>query len=112
MSPFYKFNDLVFVSGQIGMDSQTGTIPADFEQQTRNTLQNVAARLNEAGLEKENAIKLTVYLTDMSQFAQMNQIYQEFFGDHKPARTTIGAAQLLTYPDAPKLLIEIDAIAG
>jgi 2-iminobutanoate/2-iminopropanoate deaminase len=112
LSPFYESNGLIFISGQIGADPKTKIIPEDFESQAKNTFANIQLRLEEAGLRIESIAKTSVYLTDLSLFAKMNDMYSEFFGDHKPARTTIGVAGLPQFPGDPNVFIEIDAIAS
>lgn len=112
LSLYYEYGNLVFISGHVGSDPETKVIPEGFEEQAENTFKNIQARLDEAGLTKENVIKTTVYLTDLSLFAQMNEMYAEFFGEHKPARTTIGVVGLPQFPGDPDVFIEIDAIAG
>lgn len=112
LSPFYESDNLVFISGQVGHDIETKTIPEDFESQAKNTFKNILLRLEEANINKKDVVKTSVYLTDLALFDQMNQMYAEFFGDHKPARTTIGVAGLPQFPGDPTVYIEIDAIAA
>jgi 2-iminobutanoate/2-iminopropanoate deaminase len=102
---------MIFISGQVGSDSETKIIPEDFESQAKNTLQNLSRVLKTTGLTKRNVIKTTVFMTDLSLFTRMNEIYADFFGDHLPARTTIGVAALPEFPGDPHVLIEIEAVA-
>jgi 2-iminobutanoate/2-iminopropanoate deaminase len=67
--------------------------------------------LESAGLDIKSVVKTTVYMTDLSLFGLMNELYAELFGDHKLARTTIGVAALPEFPEDPKVFIEIDAVA-
>lgn len=98
---------LVFVSGQIPLDPATGEIVAGgIEAQTRRVLQNLAAILEAAGSSIRRAVRTTVYLSSMADYAVMNQVYAEFFEAPYPVRTTIQAAAL------PRdVLVEIDMIA-
>jgi len=99
-------NNLLFVSGQIPFVPETMNVVGDtIESQTKQSLENVLAIVQAAGFEKEHIVKCTVYLKDMNQFNQMNQVYATFFGDHKPARAAVEVARL------PRdVLVEIDAI--
>jgi 2-iminobutanoate/2-iminopropanoate deaminase len=98
---------LIFVSGQIALDPATGTvIEGDIGAQTRQVLKNLGAILDAAGSGLDKVIKTTVFLTNLDHFPQCNQVYGEYLGDVKPARSTVQVARL------PKeALVEIDAIA-
>ena len=98
--------EFVFVSGQIPVNPENGEIPEGISAQTKQALCNVNAILNEAGLSLKNACKVTVYLSDMAEFAEMNACYAEFFEEPYPARAAIAAAAL---PKGVK--VEIDVIA-
>jgi 2-iminobutanoate/2-iminopropanoate deaminase len=100
-------HDLIFTSGQAGLSPQTGElVSGGIEAETRQTIENLAAILKAAGSSLEKVIKTTVYLKSMTDFAAMNAVYAEYFGEESPARTTIQAAAL------PKnAMVEIDAIA-
>jgi 2-iminobutanoate/2-iminopropanoate deaminase len=96
---------LVFVSGQLPMDL-SGAVPDGIEAQTRQSLANVVAVLKAAGAGPESVVKTTVFLKDMNDFATMNGIYAETFGQSLPARSTIEVARL------PRdVLVEIECIA-
>ena len=99
--------DWVFASGQIPIDPATGElIGGDVATQTHRVMQNLAAVLREAGSSLGDVVKTTVYLSDMGNFAEMNAVYAEHFGDHRPARAMVQAAGL------PKAVdVEIDVIA-
>ena len=99
--------EFVFVSGQLPINPENGEIPAGIAAQTRQALKNADAILKEAGLGIENACKVTVYLSDISEFAEMNECYGEFFKEPYPARAAIQTAAL---PKGAK--IEIDIIAS
>ncbi len=111
LSPYYEYGNLVFISGQIGLIQGSTALGETFTQQMIDTLANLSLRLSEASLEKENVVKVTVYLKNTNDFDEMNRLYAEFFGSHKPARTTLGVS-LANLKDGPEMLVEIDAIAG
>ena len=102
-----KTEGMVFTSGQLPIDPATGAFPEGIEAQTRQSLQNVKAILAEAGVGMDRIIKTTVFLSDMNNFAAMNGVYAEFFGEGGcPARSAVEVARL------PKdALVEIEAIA-
>lgn len=87
--------DQVFTAGQVGIDPATGKlVGGGVEEQTRRALHNLQAVLAAAGTSLENAIKVTVFLTDMGAFPLMNRVYAEFFPKDPPARTCVGVAGL------------------
>ena len=98
---------MVFVAGQVGVD-QHGHPVGDFgiAAQTRQTLANVAAVLREAGLGLKDVVSTTVYVTDFADYKLFDQVWQECFGNHKPARATVKADLV-----HPSLLVEVQAIA-
>ena len=102
-----KANGLVFTSGQISLDPATGElVSGSFEDQVHRVFRNLEAVLREAGSSFDRVVKATVYVSDLANFQALNTIYAQYFGDHKPARTTIQAAAL------PKgSAVEIDLIA-
>jgi 2-iminobutanoate/2-iminopropanoate deaminase len=99
---------LVFCSGQIGLDPNTGElVSGGIEAQTEQVLSNLAAVLKEAKMGPENVVRTTVYLADFGDFGKMNEVYARHFAKDPPARTTIQAAAL------PKgAMVEIDVIAA
>ena len=102
-----KANGFVFTSGQIALEPATGNlIEGDFNAQARRVFENLKAVLTEAHSDFSRVVKATVYLTDLADFQSLNSIYSEYFGEHKPARTTVGVSQL---PRGSK--VEIDLIA-
>ncbi len=111
LSPFYRAGELVFISGQVGSDIETKVIPEDFESQALNVFRNLEQVLASAEVDKSQIVKTTVFLTDMSFYSKMNELYVEFFGDHKPARSAIGVAALPKFPGDPRVFIEIEAVA-
>lgn len=102
-----KSGNLVFCSGQIPIDPATGEFVSDqVTEQTRQVLKNLSAVLEAAGTSLNNVVKTTVFLLDMNEFAQVNEVYAEFFSENKPARATVQAARL---PRDTR--VEIDCIA-
>ncbi len=100
-------NDFLFISGQIPIDPATGKfVSEDIEEQTKQVFKNLGAILYEAGLGYENIVKATVYLTDMNDFASMNEVYASFFTKDFPVRA---AFQVVELPMGAK--VEIEAIA-
>ena len=98
--------EIVFTSGQIPVDPATGNIPADVKEQARQSLQNVKAILETAGSGMEKVVKTTVFISDMAQFAAINEVYATFFTEPYPARSCVEVARL------PKdVMVEIEAIA-
>ncbi len=98
--------NMLFASGQLGLNPETGTLPEGIEAQTRQCLANVAAILEEAGFVKEEIVKTTVFIDNMDDFGTVNGIYAGFFGDSKPARSCVEVAKL------PKGgLVEIEFVA-
>jgi len=102
-----KVGDLIFCSGQLGINPATGEfVEGDVQAQTRQALTNARAIMNEAGLDLNNVIKTTVFLSDMANFAAMNEIYAEFFSEPYPARSAVAVKTL------PKnALVEVECIA-
>lgn len=97
----------LFTSGQVGLDPATGElVPGGFEAQARRVFENLGAVLTAAGCGFGDVVKATVYLADMADFATLNGIYAEAFGDHRPARSTVQAAAL---PKGAR--VEIDLVA-
>lgn len=102
-----KTNGMVFCSGQIPIDVTTGEfVSSDVAEQTEQVLKNLSAVLEAAGSDLNKVVKTTVFLADMNDFAQMNEVYARYFNENKPARATVQAARL---PRDAK--IEIDCIA-
>jgi len=99
---------LLFVSGQIALDPETGElVPGDIEAQTDQVLRNLLAVLKAAKMGPENVVKATIYLTDLSEFSRMNVAYERHFGKEPPARSTVQVAAL---PRGAR--IEVDVIAA
>ena len=104
-----KINGFLFTSGQIALDPATGKlIEGDISAQTRRVLENLKAVLEAGGGSLDQVVKATVYLTDLSNFSKMNEIYAEYLGHVKPARSTVGVA---TLPLGASVEIDLVAIA-
>jgi reactive intermediate/imine deaminase len=105
-----RVDDLLFVSGQIGNLPGTLTLAeGGIQGQTRQTLENMKAILERYGSSLDNVVKCTVYLTDMTEWPAMNEVYVQYFPDHKPARAAAGASALAL---GAKVEIECIAVAG
>lgn len=103
-----EVNGFVNASGQLPIDPATGAFPeGGVKEQTRQSLLNVKAILEEAGLALSNVVKTTVYLADMGDFAAMNEVYSQFFAQPFPARSAIAVKAL------PKgALVEVEVVAA
>jgi 2-iminobutanoate/2-iminopropanoate deaminase len=100
--------DLVFVSGQIPLDSTTGKLVAgDIAAQTRQSLENLKAILEAAGLTFADVVKTTIFLTSMGDFAAVNEVYKSYVAEPYPARSTVAVAAL---PMGAKVEIEMVAV--
>ncbi len=101
-----EVNGMLFLSGQLPIDASTGLMADGIEAQANQSLQNVKHILEEAGLTMANVVKTTVFLADMSLFADMNKVYATFFEGEYPARSAVAVKAL------PKdALVEIECIA-
>jgi 2-iminobutanoate/2-iminopropanoate deaminase len=102
-----KVGNVVYASGQIALDPATGNlVEGDFTAQARRVFENLKAVLHDAGTDFGRVAKATVYLADLANFPTLNSIYAEYFGEHKPARSTVGVAAL------PRgAAVEIDLVA-
>lgn len=99
-------NGMLFTSGQIALTPEGDMLESDIKKQTRQVLTNLSNVLNEGGSSLNRVIKTSIFLADMSDFGIVNEIYAEFFGEHKPARSTVAVKTL------PKnALVEIECIA-
>ena len=103
-----QFGNLLFISVQIPLDPKTGElVTVDIESETKLVMENLKAILTEAGMDFSNAIKTSIFLMDMGQFARVNEIYGNYFSENPPARETVQVAGL------PKgVHVEISMIAG
>jgi 2-iminobutanoate/2-iminopropanoate deaminase len=103
-----KFNGhIIFTSGQVAIDPATGNLAGNtVKEQTRRVIENLKNILEASGSDLSKVIKTTVYLKNIGDFPEMNEVYNEYFGESKPARSTIEAARF------PKdSLLEMDAVA-
>lgn len=101
-----KFGNLLFTSGQIPLDASGKPVEGGIKEQAHQVFRNLQAVLEEAGSSLGRVVKATVFLKDMTTFAELNEIYAAYFGDHKPARSTVEVARL------PRdVLVEIELIA-
>jgi 2-iminobutanoate/2-iminopropanoate deaminase len=98
--------DLVFCSGQLGLDAATGQLVEGVEAQAERALRNLGAVLDAAGFGYADVVKTTIFIVDMADFAAVNEVYGRFFPDPPPARSTVAVAAL---PRGGK--IEIEAVA-
>ena len=102
-----KANGFVYTAGQIPIDPKTGSfVEGGIKEQTRKALENLKAVLEVAGSSLDQVIKATVFLKNIADFAAMNEVYAEYLGNSKPARSTVAVAEL------PRgALVEIDLVA-
>ena len=106
-SQVVRKGNIVTTAGLIATNSEGKVVgEGDIQAQARQTLQNLTAALEAAGASVKDVVKTTVYLSDMANYRGMNEVYNEYFGEHRPARSTVGAALVL-----PSLLFEIEAVA-
>lgn len=103
-----QVGNLIYTSGQLPIDPATGAFPeGGIKEQTRQSLLNVQAILNEAGADMSHVVKTTVFMADMNDFADMNAVYAEFFTEPYPARSAVAVKTL------PKnALVEIEVVAA
>lgn len=102
-----KAGGFIYVSGQLPIDVKTGEMPREIKEQTRQSLENVKAILEEAGATMDDVLKSTVYLADMELFGPMNEVYGEFFSEgNYPARAAFAVKEL-----PKKALVEIEVVA-
>jgi len=107
-SPSVSFGNLIFTSGQLPiLNPVTKEVPESIEEQTLITLQKIETLLKEKGLNRTHILKTTAFITDGNDWARVNQVYVDFFGHHKPARSIIPISSLHY-----GVKIEIEAIAG
>ncbi|HPJ22691.1 MAG TPA: RidA family protein [Clostridia bacterium] len=100
-----KAGNMLFLSGQLPIDASAGTMPEGITEQTRQSLRNAASIIESTGAGLSNVVKTTVFLSDINNFASMNEVYKEFFTEAFPARSAVEVARL------PKdALVEIEMI--
>ena len=98
--------DLIFTSGQIPLTHEGILIEGDFKAESIQVINNIKAVLNHSGSDLSDIVKITVYLTDLSLFPKLNEVFQDFFKENSPARSAIGVSAL-----PMKARIEMEAIA-
>lgn len=102
--------NLLFCSGQIPLDPSTGEVTGvDAGQQAVRVMENISAVLAAGGVDFHDVVKATVFLVDMGDFAAVNEVYGRYFGDHKPARSTVAVKEL---PRGVRVEIEVIACVG
>jgi 2-iminobutanoate/2-iminopropanoate deaminase len=100
-------NGVFYFSGQIGLDAKSGEMPAGFDAQLENVLKNIDGLLSSEGLNRENIIKTTIFMTDLAQFGKVNEAYTKFFTAPYPARSTVQVSAL------PRgAVVEIEVVAA
>lgn len=115
IGPYVQGIDLgkmIFTSGQIPVNPQNGEIPESVADQARMSLENVKAIVTAAGLDVGSIVKMTVFITDLNDFATINQVYQQFFDDHQATYPTRSCVQVARLPKDVKLEIEAIAVRG
>lgn len=103
-------NGFVFCSGQVPIDAATGEVfTGEIAEQTKRSMENVRAVLTEAGLDFSNVIKTTIFLTDMNDFAAVNEVYSTYFNEQPPARSCVAVK---TLPKNVNVEVEVIAFKG
>ena len=102
-----KVMSMVFTSGQLPINRETGMVPTSIEEQTKQSIENVISVLKENNMDLSNVIKSTVYLSDIDNFKAMNEIYSIYFQEPYPARSAFEVAKLPL-----NVLVEIEVIAA
>jgi 2-iminobutanoate/2-iminopropanoate deaminase len=110
-TPIIQAGDFYFVAGQVGVDPDTKKAGKSVEEQTSQALANLATVLDSAGLDMQDVVKTTVYLTDMDDYDAMNKVYVGHFTVPRPARAAVGVKELPRVGGDTTLRVEIEAIA-
>ena len=97
-------NNLVFTSGQIPLDTEGNIVSDDVKEQTKQVLDNLSVVLEEAGSDLNSVVKATIFISDMNEFQQINEVYGSYFSEHQPARSCVEVARL---PKDVKVEIEV-----
>jgi reactive intermediate/imine deaminase len=103
-----SFGGLLFVSGRIGIDPASQTVPGDVVEQARLAFTHIGRVLEAAGASFADVLKVTVFLTDIDDRPKINPVRREFFGEHRPASTLVEVNRLVR----PEAKVEVEAIAG
>jgi 2-iminobutanoate/2-iminopropanoate deaminase len=107
LSPAVRWGNILFTSGQVGREPQTGKLAMGIADQTRQTLENLQAVLKAGGSALDKVLKITVFIVDINLKEAMNAVYKEYFPAAPPSRTCVEVSAL-----SPGVLVEIEAIAG
>jgi 2-iminobutanoate/2-iminopropanoate deaminase len=110
-SPIRQVGDLYFISGQVGVDPDTKAAAAGIQAQMRQVLANLTRVLASAGLTPNHIVKTTIFLTNLDDFATVNDIYVDYFTEPRPARSCVGVAELPRVGGENAIQIEIEAVA-
>jgi 2-iminobutanoate/2-iminopropanoate deaminase len=110
-SPIRGADNLLFVSGQVGVDPVTKKAPADIAAQTEQALRNMEDVLYSVEATLQNVVKTTIFLTDMDDFEAMNAVYEKAFSAPRPARSTVCVHELPRVGGAVSIRVEIEAVA-
>jgi len=110
-SPMYQAGDLYFISGQVGVNPETKKASKDVKEQTAQALMNMSAVLASEGLEMRDVVKTTIYVTDMGDFAGINDVYAGYFDAPRPARATVAVRELPRLGGNVPIVVEIEAVA-
>ena len=97
-------NNLVFTSGQIPLDTEENIVSSDVKEQTKQVLENLSVVLEEAGSDLNSVVKATIFISDMNEFQQINEVYGSYFNEHQPARSCVEVSRL---PKDVKVEIEL-----
>lgn len=110
-TPVRPAGNLLFVSGQIGVDAKTKTASQDVTEQTKQVLHNLEQVLQGSNASLGDVVKTTVFLTNMDDFSAMNAVYEQFFAAPRPARSTVCVHELPRVGGDTSLRVEIEAVA-
>ena len=97
-------NNLVFTSGQIPLDTEGNIVSSDVKEQTKQVLENLSVVLEETGSDLNSVVKATIFISDMNEFQQINEVYGSYFNEHQPARSCVEVSRL---PKDVKVEIEL-----
>lgn len=106
--PAMKYNGVLYISGQLSIDPETGKVPkGGVKEEARQALENLDTVLREAGATRNDVLQCRVYIPDVAYWPDLNQVYAEYFGEHKPARIVVPSNKLYN-----GCLVEVEAIAA
>ncbi|MES2488909.1 MAG: RidA family protein [Pseudomonadota bacterium] len=106
LTPAVRAGDLIFVSGQLGLDDKGALVSGDIAVQTQQAVERIRSILKQAGASLDNVVKVSVWITDKADFSAFNNVYRECFPNNPPARSTVVSDLLI-----PGAKVEIDAVA-